>query len=95
RLRWPKKNSTHCPGWVDHYNSLIFLKQSRALAATDVLRYLTAFNNFPQKSLSPESLQQCPDWRSSLRIRELLVSVLSLKEFRDRLIEAYPGMTTD
>ncbi|EMP4334466.1 hypothetical protein WD309_004159, partial [Pseudomonas aeruginosa] len=18
-LRWPKKNSTHCPGWVDHY----------------------------------------------------------------------------
>ncbi|WP_216668027.1 hypothetical protein, partial [Pseudomonas aeruginosa] len=17
--RWPKKNSTHCPGWVDHY----------------------------------------------------------------------------
>ncbi|WP_221753937.1 hypothetical protein, partial [Pseudomonas aeruginosa] len=19
RLRWPKKNSTHCPGWVDHY----------------------------------------------------------------------------
>ncbi|ETU81440.1 hypothetical protein Q054_02248 [Pseudomonas aeruginosa Z61] len=19
-LRWPKKNSTHCPGWVDHYN---------------------------------------------------------------------------
>ncbi|MFH0090401.1 hypothetical protein ACG3RS_34700, partial [Pseudomonas aeruginosa] len=21
-LRWPKKNSTHCPGWVDHYNQL-------------------------------------------------------------------------
>ncbi|MGU0824484.1 hypothetical protein ACSEO6_32010, partial [Pseudomonas aeruginosa] len=20
RLRWPKKNLTHCPGWVDHYN---------------------------------------------------------------------------
>ncbi|MFJ3263080.1 hypothetical protein ACIPK7_22750, partial [Pseudomonas sp. NPDC086581] len=20
RLRWPKKNSTHCPGWVDHYS---------------------------------------------------------------------------
>ncbi|WP_238178320.1 DDE-type integrase/transposase/recombinase, partial [Pseudomonas aeruginosa] len=19
-LRWPKKNSTHCPGWVDHYS---------------------------------------------------------------------------
>lgn len=19
RLRWPKKNLTHCPGWVDHY----------------------------------------------------------------------------
>ena len=19
-LRWPKKNLTHCPGWVDHYN---------------------------------------------------------------------------
>lgn len=18
-LRWPKKNLTHCPGWVDHY----------------------------------------------------------------------------
>ncbi|OPE34094.1 hypothetical protein APB44_22745, partial [Pseudomonas aeruginosa] len=18
-MRWPKKNSTHCPGWVDHY----------------------------------------------------------------------------
>lgn len=23
RLRWPKKNLTHCPGWVDHYNLLI------------------------------------------------------------------------
>ncbi|MDI2464358.1 hypothetical protein OLM72_30180, partial [Pseudomonas aeruginosa] len=23
RLRWPKKNSTHCPGWVDHYNVTI------------------------------------------------------------------------
>ncbi len=23
-LRWPKKNSTHCPGWVDHYK-LTFL----------------------------------------------------------------------
>ncbi|MCT5365370.1 hypothetical protein, partial [Pseudomonas aeruginosa] len=20
-LRWPKKNSTHCPGWVDHYTT--------------------------------------------------------------------------
>ncbi|MCS7881659.1 hypothetical protein N0345_17880, partial [Pseudomonas aeruginosa] len=20
-LRWPKKNSTHCPGWVDHYKA--------------------------------------------------------------------------
>ncbi|WP_250564618.1 hypothetical protein, partial [Pseudomonas aeruginosa] len=19
-MRWPKKNSTHCPGWVDHYS---------------------------------------------------------------------------
>ncbi|MGP2560179.1 hypothetical protein ACS5RY_24995, partial [Pseudomonas aeruginosa] len=22
-LQWPKKNSTHCPGWVDHYNLLL------------------------------------------------------------------------
>ncbi|WP_221740085.1 hypothetical protein, partial [Stutzerimonas stutzeri] len=22
RLRWPKKNLTHCPGWVDHYTSI-------------------------------------------------------------------------
>ncbi|MGK4695497.1 hypothetical protein ACSLV1_30915, partial [Pseudomonas aeruginosa] len=22
RLRWPKKNSTHCPGWVDHYKTV-------------------------------------------------------------------------
>lgn len=22
RLRWPKKNLTHCPGWVDHYNDV-------------------------------------------------------------------------
>ncbi|MDQ9144898.1 hypothetical protein, partial [Pseudomonas aeruginosa] len=22
RLRWPKKNSTHCPGWVDHYKAI-------------------------------------------------------------------------
>ncbi|MGC3537299.1 zinc-binding dehydrogenase, partial [Pseudomonas aeruginosa] len=22
-LRWPKKNSTHCPGWVDHYSSTL------------------------------------------------------------------------
>lgn len=34
-------------------NSLIFLTSSRALAATDILGYLTVFNNFPQKSLRP------------------------------------------
>mgnify|MGYP007013227764 FL=1 len=22
RLRWPKKNLTHCPGWVDHYKMI-------------------------------------------------------------------------
>ena len=22
RLRWPKKNLTHCPGWVDHYTAV-------------------------------------------------------------------------
>src|SRR5690606_31986941 len=22
RLRWPKKNLTHCPGWVDHYRTM-------------------------------------------------------------------------
>ena len=36
---------------VAPHNSLIFLASSRALAATDVLRYLTIFNVFPQKSL--------------------------------------------
>ncbi|MDI3925924.1 hypothetical protein QK384_29240, partial [Pseudomonas aeruginosa] len=24
-LQWPKKNSTHCPGWVDHYRQIYFL----------------------------------------------------------------------
>ncbi|WP_228480154.1 DUF6527 family protein [Pseudomonas aeruginosa] len=23
RLRWPKKNLTHCPGWVDHYRDVL------------------------------------------------------------------------
>lgn len=23
RLRWPKKNLTHCPGWVDHYTAAL------------------------------------------------------------------------
>ncbi len=29
-LRWPKKNSTHCPGWVDHYMLLQALTPFRA-----------------------------------------------------------------
>ena len=24
RLRWPKKNLTHCPGWVDHYKPMTY-----------------------------------------------------------------------
>ncbi|RUB74460.1 type I toxin-antitoxin system SymE family toxin [Pseudomonas aeruginosa] len=23
-MRWPKKNSTHCPGWVDHYSYQLY-----------------------------------------------------------------------
>ncbi|WP_218568252.1 hypothetical protein, partial [Pseudomonas sp. JUb52] len=26
RLRWPKKNLTHCPGWVDHYKVKVVMK---------------------------------------------------------------------
>lgn len=37
------------------HKSLIFLEQSRALAAIDALRYLTVFDDFPQKSLASES----------------------------------------
>ncbi|EPX9620005.1 hypothetical protein ACW6G1_005617 [Pseudomonas aeruginosa] len=24
-MRWPKKNSTHCPGWVDHYSATLYV----------------------------------------------------------------------
>lgn len=41
------------------HNSLIFLASFRALAATDVLRYLTIFNDFPQKSLTSLMLFIC------------------------------------
>ncbi|MCS8284305.1 hypothetical protein N0529_28965, partial [Pseudomonas aeruginosa] len=35
-LRWPKKNSTHCPGWVDHYTAtfgLLMKFYGKAVAA--------------------------------------------------------------
>ncbi|HHQ4216571.1 TPA: hypothetical protein ACSQFT_001567 [Pseudomonas aeruginosa] len=29
-MRWPKKNSTHCPGWVDHYKLPLQVLMSNA-----------------------------------------------------------------
>ncbi|MEK2680011.1 hypothetical protein ACM7EO_21180 [Pseudomonas aeruginosa] len=32
RLRWPKKNLTHCPGWVDHYKQIFKVYVSRVFS---------------------------------------------------------------
>lgn len=45
-------------------NLLISLASSKALAATDFLRYLTVFNDFPQKSLTRFGIARCGDDRS-------------------------------